>query len=204
MEDDEPLEVLVAEEPDVPEPDEPTVDEPEPEAPMVEEPDEPPPEPDALVPAEPDAGVSETPVACEPDEPEPLEPEPDDPTVEEVEGWVPTAAPVLGCIAEEPEVVEPEPVAAGRSVAPEAAGGLVVDWAKAGAAARAVATRQAAMWVFSIDVSRGMRIAPSRRAHRVNASLSGIVPPSSARLRLARRRAPPSRLRLAARGRRAR
>ncbi|HEX8167303.1 MAG TPA: hypothetical protein VF601_16150 [Beijerinckiaceae bacterium] len=96
MADDElPLEALVAEEPDVP-------------------------EPDVAVPAEPVAGVSETPVACEPEAPA-LGPVP------VVEGCVPTLAPVPGCIAGEPEVVEPEPVAAGRSVAPEGPGGLVVD-----------------------------------------------------------------------------
>lgn len=64
----------------------------------------------------------------------------------------PMVAPVLapGCIADEPEVADPEPVAAGRSVLPEGAG---VDCAKAGAVARAVATRQAAICVFSIWIS---------------------------------------------------
>lgn len=55
-----------------------------------------------------------------------------------------------GCMAGDPDVVEPEPVAAGRSVLPE---GCVVDCAKAGAVARAVATRQAAICVFSIWIS---------------------------------------------------
>jgi hypothetical protein len=55
-----------------------------------------------------------------------------------------------GCMAEDPEVVEPEPAAVGRSVPPD---GAVVDWAKAGAVASAVATRQAAICVFSISFS---------------------------------------------------
>jgi hypothetical protein len=145
------------------EPDAPVADEPEADVPELMPPNAP----------EPDEGVSEVPAACEPDEPElPELPAPDAPVVEEVEGWVPTVAPVLGCIAEEPEVVEPAPVAAGRSVAPDGPGGLVVDWAKAGAAASAVAKRQAAMWVFNIDVSRGCgsRLLGARR---VNASLPG-------------------------------
>ncbi|MBB4041485.1 hypothetical protein GGR34_003162 [Microvirga flocculans] len=51
-----------------------------------------------------------------------------------------------GCMAGEPVAVEPEPVAAGRSV------GAVEDevCAKAGAAAKAVTTRQAAICFFSI------------------------------------------------------
>src|SRR5215217_6405568 len=82
------------------------------------------------------------------------------------DGWVPLAdelvladpelfdelAPVEGCIAEDPEVVEPEPVAAGRSVAPDGPGlAGAVDWASAGAAASAVATRHAAICNFNID-----------------------------------------------------
>jgi hypothetical protein len=56
-----------------------------------------------------------------------------------------------GCIAGEPDEVVPEPVAAGRSVAPE---GAVPDvWARAGMAAKAVATRQAAICFFSIRIS---------------------------------------------------
>jgi len=54
-----------------------------------------------------------------------------------------------GCIADEPDVVEPEPLAVGRSVPPDGA----VDCATAGAVARAVATRQAAICVFSIWIS---------------------------------------------------
>jgi hypothetical protein len=57
----------------------------------------------------------------------------------------PPAAP--GCIAEEPVAVEPEPEAAGRSVEPE---GVVEVCARAGAAAKAVTTRQAAICFFSI------------------------------------------------------
>src|SRR5215218_5575007 len=91
--------------------------------------------------AEPDAGVSERPVAA---------PAPE--AVPPVAGCVPTLAPVEGCIAEDPEVVEPEPVAAGRSVAPEGPGlAGAVDWASAGAAASAVATRHAAICNFNID-----------------------------------------------------
>src|SRR3954466_15094608 len=116
--------------------------------------------------AEPDAGVSETPVAALPPE-----------TVPPVAGCVPTLAPVEGCIAEDPEVVEPEPVAAGRSVAPEGPGlAGAVDWASAGAAASAVATRQAAMCNFNIDdLPEG---ASRVGARGVNATLSGIVPPA--------------------------
>jgi hypothetical protein len=55
---------------------------------------------------------------------------------------------MLGCMAEEPVEVEPDPDAVGRSVEPE--GGVC---AKAGAAAKAVATRQAAICFFSIDSS---------------------------------------------------
>src|SRR5215207_8306121 len=107
---------------------------------------------------EPDAGVSETPVAA---------PAPE--AVLPVAGCVPTLAPVEGCIAEDPEVVEPEPVAAGRSVAPEGPGlAGAVDWASAGAAASAVATRHAAICNFNIDdlpagVSPGARRGASTR-----------------------------------------
>lgn len=74
-------------------------------------------------------GVSDCPAA---EEPEALPPEPPDWLIVEEEppaavppeaaGFVPTVAPVLGCMAEEPEVVDPEPVAAGRSVPPDGAG----------------------------------------------------------------------------------
>jgi hypothetical protein len=50
-------------------------------------------------------------------------------------------------MADEPVVVEPEPEAAGRSVEPE---GVVEVCARAGAAAKAVTTRQAAICFFSI------------------------------------------------------
>jgi hypothetical protein len=53
-----------------------------------------------------------------------------------------------GCMAEEPVVAEPEPVAVGRSVE-----GVAEVWARAGAAAKAVATRHAAMCFFSMIVS---------------------------------------------------
>jgi hypothetical protein len=66
---------------------------------------------------------------------------------EDPEGAV--AAP--GCMADEPVVVEPEPLATGRSVPPDGGGGVV--WARAGAAAKAVATRQAAMCFFSMILS---------------------------------------------------
>ncbi|GEO14664.1 hypothetical protein MAE02_23600 [Microvirga aerophila] len=56
-------------------------------------------------------------------------------------------ADMLGCMADEPVEVEPDPDAVGRSVEPE---GWVC--AKAGAA-KAVATRQAAICFFSIDSS---------------------------------------------------
>lgn len=83
----------------------------------------------------------------------------DDPVVGEVEPMVdepvelgaivePELAP--GCMAEDPVVAEPDPVAAGRSVG---ADGVVEVWANAGAAAKAVATRQAAMCFFSIVFS---------------------------------------------------
>jgi hypothetical protein len=61
------------------------------------------------------------------------------------------APPAPGCMAEEPDVVVPVPDAAGRSVPPD--GGAGVVWAKAGATAKAVATRQAAMCFFSIVFS---------------------------------------------------
>src|SRR5688500_16547296 len=65
---------------------------------------------------------------------------------------VPLLMPVLpavppGCMAGEPEVVDPEPVAVGRSV-----GGVAVC-ARAGAATRAEAKRQAAICVLSIEIS---------------------------------------------------
>jgi hypothetical protein len=100
---------------------------------VVDEPDDPVPEPAVL-------GIEEP--LAEPDVDEP------EPTVEEpvADGLLP------GCMAEDPEVVEPEPAAVGRSVPPDGAG-AVVDWAKAGAVASAVATRQAAICVFSISFS---------------------------------------------------
>jgi hypothetical protein len=52
-----------------------------------------------------------------------------------------------GCMAGEPDVVVPVPDAAGRSVGAE---GVVEVCAKAGAAAKAVTTRQAAICFFSI------------------------------------------------------
>ncbi|HEY8382857.1 MAG TPA: hypothetical protein VIL09_11980 [Microvirga sp.] len=55
-----------------------------------------------------------------------------------------------GCMAGEPVDVEPEPVAVGRSVPADGAGGV---WARTGAAANAVATRQAAICFFSILIS---------------------------------------------------
>jgi len=55
--------------------------------------------------------------------------------------------PELGCMAGEPVLVVPEPEAAGRSVG---ADGDVEVCARAGAAAKAVATRQAAICFFSI------------------------------------------------------
>src|SRR5215207_9907328 len=119
--------------------------------------------------AEPEAGVSETPVAA--------------PAPEAV-------PPVEGCIADDPEVVEPEPVAAGRSVAPEGPGlAGAVDWAKAGAAASAVATRQAAMCDFNIDdlragASRGAGARHQRDALRDRSLTRGLTP--------ARRRAAPA------------
>lgn len=109
-------------------------------------------DPDDAVPADP--MVLEDPDGIvEPADPgieDPLEP--DVAELEVVLEPEPVAAPELepGCIAEDPDVVEPEPVAAGRSVPPE---GAVVDWAKAGAVASAVATRQAAICVFSIWIS---------------------------------------------------
>jgi len=53
---------------------------------------------------------------------------------------------VAGFMAGEPEVVDPDPVASGRSVEPDD----VEVWARAGAAASAVATRHAAICVFTI------------------------------------------------------
>src|SRR5919112_6378403 len=64
--------------------------------------------------------------------------------------WLMVAEPAapLGCMADEPVVDEPEPEAVGRSVPPDGAAGEVC--AKAGAAANAVTTRQAAICFFSI------------------------------------------------------
>jgi hypothetical protein len=59
----------------------------------------------------------------------------------------PPAAPP-GCMAGDPDVVEPEPVAAGRSEE-----GAEVPCAKADAVTRAVAIRQAVIWVLSIYIS---------------------------------------------------
>jgi hypothetical protein len=87
-------------------------------------------------------------------------------------GLPPTAAPALGCMAGEPEVVEPEPMAAGRSVAPEGGGGL--DCANPGAAANAVATRQAAICDFNIDCLPKPRVGCV--ALGVNVTPFGIVP----------------------------
>jgi hypothetical protein len=56
-----------------------------------------------------------------------------------------------GCIADDPLVVEPDPDAAGRSVDPD---GVVGACARAGAAAKAVATRQAAICFFSMFISQ--------------------------------------------------
>jgi len=53
-----------------------------------------------------------------------------------------------GCMAGDPEVVDPEPVATGRSDE-----GAVVVCAKAGTATRAVANKQAVIWVLSISLS---------------------------------------------------
>ena len=53
-----------------------------------------------------------------------------------------------GCIAGEPVAVVPEPDAVGRSVAPD--GAVPEVWARAGTAAKAVATRQAARCFLSI------------------------------------------------------
>jgi hypothetical protein len=61
------------------------------------------------------------------------------------------AAAEPGCIAFEPEVVVPVPEAAGRSVPADGGGGVV--WAITGAAAKAVATRQAAICFFSMVFS---------------------------------------------------
>jgi hypothetical protein len=74
----------------------------------------------------------------------------------------PVSVLVPGRMDGEPAASEPVPVAVGRSVPPEAPG--AVDCARAGAAARAVANRQAAMWVLSIVVSR--KVDRNARAHR--------------------------------------
>jgi len=58
----------------------------------------------------------------------------------------PDAPLVAGFMAGEPEVVDPDPVASGRSVEPDD----VEVWARAGVAASAVATRHAAICVFTI------------------------------------------------------
>jgi hypothetical protein len=64
-----------------------------------------------------------------------------------VEDWPAEDEPEApGCMAGEPVVVEPEPEAAGRSVGAD--GDEVC--ARAGAAAKAVTTRQAAICFFSI------------------------------------------------------
>jgi len=68
-------------------------------------------------------------------------------------GGIGVLAPAPGCIAEDPVVVEPEPEAIGRSVGPDGDG---VVWARAGAAAKAVATRQAAMCFFSMFISKDL------------------------------------------------
>jgi len=88
----------------------------------------------------------------EPAVPEPAVPEDDAPVVERpdepmVDPAEPDDAPlVAGLMAGEPEVVDPDPVAMGRSVEPDE----VEVWARAGAAASAVAIRQAAMCVLII------------------------------------------------------
>jgi hypothetical protein len=84
------------------------------------------------------------PIVDEPVADEPVADDPADPGAM----VVPVLAP--GCMAEEPDVAEPDPVAAGRSVG---ADGVVDVCAIAGAAAKAVATRQAAMCFFSIVFS---------------------------------------------------
>jgi hypothetical protein len=90
---------------------------------VVEEldmPDEPLPEAVDAAPEDEVEGVSDCPTVAEPDVPDPDWLMPDDPP--DAAGFVPTVAPVLGCIADEPEVVDPDPVAAGRSVPPDGAG----------------------------------------------------------------------------------
>ena len=71
-------------------------------------------------------GVSDCPAVEEPEALPPdwlmVEEEPPAAVPPEAAGFVPTVAPVLGCMAEEPEVVDPEPAAAGRSVPPDGAG----------------------------------------------------------------------------------
>jgi hypothetical protein len=126
----------------------------EPEAPpvegIVEEPVVPVPVPDVIV-EEPVVPVPEPDVMVEdPVDPVPV---PVEPIVEEpaAPGAMVDPDPVApGCMAGEPEVVEPVPEATGRSVPAEGGGGFC---AKAGAAAKAVATRQAAICFFSIEVS---------------------------------------------------
>src|SRR3954467_15457178 len=84
-------------------------------------------------------------IAGDPDEDElPDEPmvDPDEPEVDDA------LAPAPGFIAGEPEVAHTDPVAVGRSVEPDDE-----VWANAGAAASAVAIRQAAMGVLIIELS---------------------------------------------------
>ncbi len=67
----------------------------------------------------------------------------------------------FGCIAGDPFAGEPDPAARGRSVAPDGGGGAFC--AIAGATARAVATRQVAMGLFSMHhllEHIGLRTAP--------------------------------------------
>jgi len=63
---------------------------------------------------------------------------------------LPVPAPAPGCMADDPVVADPVPEAVGRSVEPD---GVVDVCARAGAAPKAVATRQAAMCFFSIFIS---------------------------------------------------
>jgi hypothetical protein len=111
--------------------------------------------------------MGEEPAAPMPDEDE-VEPrlvEPGEPVVRD-----PEFALGAGCIAGEPEVVDPEPEAVGRSV--PADGGA---WAKAGAATKAVAMRQAAMCFLSIKISWRGCLA-SAQALRANAASRAFVP----------------------------
>lgn len=83
----------------------------------------------------------------------------------------PELAPGAGCMAGEPDVVAPVPVAVGRSVPDD--GGA---WAKAGAATKAVATRQAAMCFLSMKFSLEIGCLASAQAHRPNAAFAAFVP----------------------------